>query len=412
MSNLYSIGGSGLRAAQAQLNASSNNIANVDAPGYSRQNALLSSGFGGGSGVSISGIGRDYSRAIGEQLNAALSRQASLQAQSSSLATLESLYGSGGLDQSLNDFFSASASLADAPSSSSTRQALIGDAEALVGRFNAYASQLDEIATTVDKQLASTQGQIEDGAAQLAELNKQIVRVRAQTGSEPNELLDQRDQLVSDLSELADVRVVEQDGLYNLSFADGTALVLGERAVAVPEAAWQRVQGGTLGGLNEFNQGALAEARSGLDGLMKDFADSVGEAYSAQLFGYQAPQQEGDVGRLTLEVTDADDLVTGEGSLLDGSRMRAIADLQDSQRFGDRYAAMVSKVGTSAANVEARLTTQQSLTSELSGAMQSISGVDLNEEAVRLAQYQRFYQANAQVIQTATNLLDTILAIR
>jgi flagellar hook-associated protein 1 FlgK len=118
-------------------------------------------------------------------------------------------------------------------------------------------------------------------------------------------------------------------------------------------------------------------------------------------------------------IDDGADIAAGESSgSLDNRNILALQQLQSSDALGsagsfnDQYASLVSQVGNQTRLVQVNLEAQQSLTEQLTAAEQSVSGVNLDEEAADLIRYQQFYQANAQVIQTAATVLDTLLNIR
>lgn len=118
-------------------------------------------------------------------------------------------------------------------------------------------------------------------------------------------------------------------------------------------------------------------------------------------------------------IDDGADIAAGESSgSLDNRNILALQQLQTSDALGsagsfnDQYASLVSQVGNQTRLVQVNLEAQQSLTEQLTAAEQSVSGVNLDEEAADLIRYQQFYQANAQVIQTAATVLDTLLNIR
>lgn len=118
-------------------------------------------------------------------------------------------------------------------------------------------------------------------------------------------------------------------------------------------------------------------------------------------------------------IDDGADIAAGESSgSLDNRNILALQQLQSSNALGsagsfnDQYASLVSQVGNQTRLVQVNLEAQQSLTEQLTAAEQSVSGVNLDEEAADLIRYQQFYQANAQVIQTAATVLDTLLNIR
>ena len=354
MSNLFNLGRSGLNAAQAGLNTAGHNIANVNTPGYSRQQALISTagGQGGssgyfGRGVQVDAVRRIYDGFLTGQLNTATTIGASLSTYTDQIGQINNLLADRtvGLSPALTKFFEGVNAVASQPADPAARQELIGRANSLASQFTTANRFLQDQREAVNRQLGTTVTQINSYAERINDLNKQIVNARATVhGQAPNDLLDQRDQLVAELNELVQVNVVEQGDSFNLSVGNGQTLLAGTKvyplqavqsaadpgriAVAyttpdgtVVELADDVLDGGSLGGLLRFRTEALDPAQNELGRLAigtalafnqqhvqgRDLGGAPGEAFFSFLNPVPAMANGGNAGDATfsMEFTDA-----------------------------------------------------------------------------------------------------------
>lgn len=242
-SSLINTAMSGLNAAQAALSTTGNNIANVSVAGYNRQTAIINQANGTstpagyiGNGVTVTGVNREYNSFVVKQLLGASATGSALSTQLDQASSIDDLLGdsSTGIDATMATFFKGLQTLTSNASDSSARQAVLGEAQGLTAQFNSSAKYLSDMNTAVNQQITQNVDQINTYASQIAKLNNQITATRGSTGQEPNALLDQRDQLVSQLNNITGVTVTQQDGdTYNVSFANGAPLVSGGTAKTV-----------------------------------------------------------------------------------------------------------------------------------------------------------------------------------
>ncbi len=237
MSDIFQISASALQAFQAAINTTSNNIANASTPGYDVETANLTEAVPQangtatvGSGVEVSGITRAYSAAATTQLNNSQSSLASLTAVQNYTTQIDNDFGTnlGGLSTAIQTFYSAASTVADDPTSTASRQALLSDAQSLASSFQSASGQLNQLNTDVNSRITSDVSQINSISAAIANLNQQIETATAGSGGQaPNELLDQRDQQISNLSQLVGVTTTTQaDGAVNVFIGNGQPLVL------------------------------------------------------------------------------------------------------------------------------------------------------------------------------------------
>ncbi|MHA4867413.1 flagellar hook-associated protein FlgK [Duganella sp. PWIR1] len=310
MSSLLSIGKSGLLAAQVGLSTTGNNITNANTAGYNRQVAIQGDtgtqyqGFGYvGSGTEIQAVRRYYDNFLATSLRNAESNQASLDAYSSQISQIDNLLAdtTAGLSPALQDFFNGVQNATASPASAAARQSLLSNAESLASRFQGMSARLNEIAFGVNNQIKSNVGEINAYAQQLADINLTIAGLTTSTAA-PNDLLDKRDQMLTELNKLVKVTVVPGDNnMLNVSFGTGQPLVVANKAFqlatstsptdvsrvtigyatssgAFSELPDQVFTGGQLGGLMEFRNGAMDRAQNSLGQI----AAGLATAFNAQ----------------------------------------------------------------------------------------------------------------------------------
>ncbi len=311
MPDLMSTGVSGLMAFRRALDVTSHNIANATTPGYSRQRVDLSTrpaqGYGSsyvGSGVQINSITRSWDQLLATQLTGAKSTQAQLATFASKAGKLNNLFAdtSTGLSASMQKFINAVQGVSNDPTSTAARQVMLSEAEGLRQRLQTYDNRLGEIEVEINAQLTAETAAISNAASQIARLNAQIVAAST-SGGVPNDLMDSRDQLVSELSARIGVTTVTQDdGAMNVFVGNGQALVLGSNAsqiVTQPDSfdptrltiAYRAgsssmdissaISGGSLGGLLEFRGEMLDPARNDLGKIAVALADVANEQHRA-----------------------------------------------------------------------------------------------------------------------------------
>ncbi|USZ49738.1 flagellar hook-associated protein FlgK [Halomonas sp. DN3] len=302
--SMFSIGLSGLNAAQNALTTTSNNISNVYTPGYNREITVLGEGSGGTQGVQVNDIERQFNQYVADQLNGAVSSSSALNAYQTQVNQIDSLLADqdAGLAPLMQNFFSSLEDLASAPSDPAARQGVLGAADTLSAQFRAFDSYLQDMQDGINSQIRDEITQINNQSEELASLNREISLAKAKTGEAPNALLNQRDQLVTEMSERIGVELTVQDGSsYRVSLPGGQPLVAGTdsyqlKAVSSPNDPQRLVvgyqdpggglqlldedslQGGSLGGLIQFRSETLDRTQNQIGQL----AVSMAVAFNAQ----------------------------------------------------------------------------------------------------------------------------------
>lgn len=296
MAGLLNTGLSGLLTFQRKLDTTSHNVSNVDTPGYSRQRVIAATNipndFGQyyiGTGSHVAEVERVYDQLLINQLRFSTSTTQELDVYANYISRLDSLFADPnlGLDPVLQDFFDAVQGLADDPSSQSSRQLLLADSQTLVERFDFLYGRVETTRNAVNQDIEATLSEINALASAIAKLNYDVTAVYSdEHGAIPNDLLDERDQLLLELSELVGVSVLEQDnGALNVFIGSGQALVIDDKAyslsaiqsaadpadlgIAINYASGQqdittKISGGRLGGLLDFRDDTLNSAENQL----------------------------------------------------------------------------------------------------------------------------------------------------
>ncbi|WP_158529708.1 flagellar hook-associated protein FlgK [Parvibium lacunae] len=247
--SVFSVALTGLKVAQAGIQTTSHNISNVNTPGFSRQSVLQttqSPEFSGegfiGTGAQIQTIRRSYNQFLDSQLQLATSRTSYFSAYDLQVNQLNSVLADSdaGLQPALDSFFKSIQNVAANPSDVAARQGLLSDSQVLAGRFTTVSGQFATLRQAANTQISQGVDTVNNLTGQIARLNDSIARARSsnETASLPNDLLDQRDNLIRQLSESLQVTVVPQtDQTYNIFFANGQPLVVGSNSYQLSNIA-------------------------------------------------------------------------------------------------------------------------------------------------------------------------------
>lgn len=312
MGDLLSNSVSALQAFQTALDVTSQNIANVATPGYSRQTAHLvtnpaqqfGNGFIGG-GVSVDTITRIYSDFLAQQVRTSGSAYQRSNELATSAAQVDNMFSDTktGLSATLQNFANAVQDMANSPSSTAPRQVVLSQAQALANQLQGYDSRLQTLSGQIDSRISTTTQDITSIAKTIAQLNQQI-DLAAGSGQPPNDLLDQRNQLLTQLSSDVNVNVSPQGNVVNVYIGNGQPLVVGTTASTVTTApnaydptrsdiiiktasssinVTNDMTGGTLGGMLDFRTQVLDPARNSLGQISVAIASAVNQQQAAGL---------------------------------------------------------------------------------------------------------------------------------
>jgi len=420
----------GLTAAQAAIDTTSHNIANANTPGYSRQEAVLTTSptmtlpslsVGGGdgiqlgTGVDVSQISRIRDQFLDIQYRAQNSNTSNAQTQTAILNQVQTALdepSSNGLSTQLQKFWSSWNDLSNSTSGTSApaaRQSVIDAGTTVAQSLNALDQQLATVQSQAAQQYqtltASPNGVVANDANQIAHLNAQISQMQA-AGMSPNDLLDQRDQLLDSLSGMANISVTDQgNGMVQVNFGDAATPLVSGTTVNWPQTLTSAAGGqlGSLLGLSDTTSGQIQAYRNQLDAISNQLISSVNSLQPS------SPFFSGNSAATIAVTATPNSIQTSSTSDPTGNDLA----IQISQLAGgtadQSYASFVAKVGNDTAAAQSTHSTGNSLLQAIDGQRQSVSGVSLDEEMTNLITFQRAYQASARVMNAIDTTLDTLI---
>ncbi len=453
-----------LMAQQQAMEVVSHNVANVNTPGFSRQEPVfcaegpytvpeatrITQAGQVGMGVQVTQIRRLNQSFVSRSIWMEEQALGQWEVMRESLQHIEAIMpepSEGGLSNTLDQFWGAWRDLSADPESVALRAAVSEQGARLADVIRTYSEQMAAYREELNTQIQSYVQDINDIVKEIAQLNNQIVAVRA-VGDQPNDLLDQRDQLVDRLSELCSVTYTEEEGGTATILMGGHYLVMRDEAAvleAVPSVGdpallavqWVdrsvevRPGGGKLGGILEARDNAISGVLASLDEIAVALVDEVNAVHSS---GYGL---DGSTGlnffegtsaatiRMSADVADVSRLATaGEDPLNpgsptgpgDGSIALAIAQIANQPVLGggnitisDQYRMMIGRIGLQAAHAEANQDASETMVAHLRDRRDQVSGVSLDEEASNMIRYQRAYQAAAKMITVVDQMIETLL---
>ncbi|MCB5183777.1 flagellar hook-associated protein FlgK [Methylobacillus gramineus] len=321
MSSIFNIGKTALNAAQVGINVTGHNISNANTQGYSRQVIVQATaqaqnwGFGFiGQGTQIDTVKRVYNDLLAKQLNNSQSISSAINTQLSNINQINSMLAdsNAGLSPAIQDFFKSINDLSSATNDPASRQAVISSGEALISRFQSLGERLQEMQSNVNAQLTTSVATVNTYAKEIARLNETIDAAMSSTGQPPNDLMDQRDQLVLQLNKEIKGTVVVQDGSkYNVFIGNGIPLVSGLKAYSLATinsptdpsrlaVAYQSggttsllsetsLQGGTIGGLLQYRSQSLDTSQNTLGQIAIGLAQSFNTQHQQGLTANGTP---------------------------------------------------------------------------------------------------------------------------
>jgi len=455
ITSLMDIAQQALVADQEALNVTSNNVANQNTAGYTREvvnfqtvDAVTLSGGTFGSGVTASATSQ-RDRVLEQQVQQQTQNQAQSGALESALQQIQNIFGlsstsnsasSTALGTATNSFFSALSALASDPSDTATRQNVLTAANTLAGAFNSSANQLAQVSSSLNQQVVSDVGQVNSLTTTIASLNSQITSLSP--NADAGALEDQRQLAIAQLSQLVGLNQIstENNGI-TLTTSSGAVLVSGGKSFAVSttqvggithvlagvdgQDVTSNLTGGDLGGVLQARDQQLPSYESALDNLAFGIGTQVNQQNElgidgngnpgAALFSLPPTQS---VAAALIQVATTDPSAVAAASPGEGSagnaNASALADLSSANVAGGQTASgfLASFLGQIGSDVSAATTNnsaQQATLTQLTTQRDSLSGVSLDEEASNLTQYQRAYQAAAQVFNIANSIMASAL---
>lgn len=453
ITSLMGIAQQALMADQVALNVTSNNVANQNTAGYTREvvnfqavDAVTLSGGSVGSGVTASATSQ-RDRVLEQQVQQQTQIQAQSGAVESALQQIENIFGlssttssasSTALGTAINSFISSLSVLASNPSDTVTRQNVLTAANTLAGAFNSAANQLTQVSSSLNQQVVSDVGQVNSLTTTIASLNAQITSLSP--NADAGTLEDQRQLAIAQLSKLVGLNQIstESNGI-TLTTGGGAVLVSGSKSFAVTttqvggtthilagvdgQDVTSNLSGGDLGGVLQVRDQKLPSYQSSLDSL----AFGIGTAVNTQnALGVDAngnpgaalfslpPTQSGAAAQIQVATTDPKAIAAaapGEGSAGNSNVLAGLSNpnVANGQVAAEFLASFLGQIGSDTSAATTNNSAQQATLTQLTTQRDSLSGVSLDEEAANLTQYQRAYQAAAQVFNIANSVMASAL---
>jgi flagellar hook-associated protein 1 FlgK len=455
ITSLMDIAQQALMAGQEALNVASNNVANQNTTGYTREvvnfqtvDAVTLSGGTFGSGVTASATSQ-RDRVLEQRVQQQTQNQAQSGALESALQQIQNIFGlsstvnsasSTALGTATNSFFSALSALTSNPSDTATRQNVLTAANALAGAFNSASNQLAQVSSSLNQQVVSDVDQVNSLTTTIASLNSQITSVSP--SADAGVLEDQRQLAITQLSQLVGLDQIstENNGI-TLTTSSGAVLVSGSKSFAVSttqvggtthvlagvdgQDVTSNLAGGDLGGVLEARDQQLPSYQSSLDSLAFGIGTQVNQQNELGVDGSGnpgsalfslPPTQSGAASLIQVATTNPNAVAAaapGEGSAGNANASAlaglASADVVSGQTASGFLASFLGQVGSDVSAATTNNSAQQATLTQLTTQRDSLSGVSLDEEAANLTQYQRAYQAAAQVFNIANSIMASVL---
>lgn len=463
---LLDMGRRGMAVSQSALSTSSHNIANKSVEGFSRQrvdvetNPAIGDGMHRvGTGSRLSGISRTNNPWIEKQIEREGSNLAFLEGRQGALQKLESTFNEQtvkGLNSSMSDFFNSFRELANNPESLTARTVVRDNANAMIRQFQDMDRQIGSVAGELNNVISTGVSEVNGHIKEIARLNEKIQSIEI-AGVPANDERDRRDLLLKKLSEKLDISYSEdpKSGMLNITAGKTAILVAGTSASELKtstneqnqtQVVYELSKGGTQADISDqFKRGALGGAFDLREGLVNDLRQSTAdlayniasEVNNAHVEGYDRYNKQGaDFFTIpkdgTFNIEDLkvnDDIMRDVGRISAAAKQNAPGDntvanvihsLQFKKvmgeggtfTFDDFYTSKVGQVGVMNQKAMANLDSQKNIVDQIKNVRESISGVSLDEEAQKMIEYQKSYEASARIVRMADEMFETVLNLK
>ncbi|MBV8052865.1 MAG: flagellar hook-associated protein FlgK [Acidobacteriaceae bacterium] len=452
---IMSIATGAMGAEEGALDATTNNVANANTPGYSRQQPVLAENdpvaIGSityGTGVSLEKLQSLRDSILQLRIQEETQQQGQLTAFSTAMQQAQVQFTSSNSDigTQISNFFNSLNQLSTDPTNLSLRQGVLTAAHNMATAFNNASNNLNQQRSSLDLQVCQDVSQINVLTGQIASLNTQISQLQG-VNQDASALVDQRDVLIGQLSNLVDVSEIQSDNGLTLTTANGTALVVGGQSFALTTQSnnsgmqdvyaqgidiTSKLSSGELAGVIQVRDQTLPNLLSNLDTLAAGLANNINSANAqgytllpngnstlqagGNIFNTPPPSGVGAASSMAVAISDPSLIAASSDSTASGSNgnlanLSAVQNksIANGQNPTDYYSNIVYEVGNDVSNASAELDSSKLILNQLQDQRGSISGVSLNEEAANMVQYQNAFDAAAQVVTTINNLLFTVI---
>jgi flagellar hook-associated protein 1 FlgK len=435
-----------LGADQGAIDATSNNIANQNTPGYSREVAVLTEATPSvdgsvtyGNGVELQQIQSVRDQVLQIQISDQNQQQGSSQAQYTALQQVQSLFSNPtqGIGADFTAFFNSISQLSTDPASVPDRQAVLTAAQNLASDFHSTEQSLDTVQSGLNQSVQQNVTQINTLTQQIAQLNVQVGEMQ-KLGQDPGSLGDQETQLIQQLSQLTTVNQIQTENGLTLTTGNGAPLVVGGQSFALQTTTGpsgmtnvssqgqditSTLKGGQLGGNLQIRDNVIPGLLSQIDNLASQFSSSIN---AAQASGYDLNGNAGQplftdtsgagaASNLTVAITDPSLIAaSSDGTAGSNGNVANLLAVQNQKLpSGDTplntYSNLVAQSGSLTAQAQAEVTASTGSLNQLNNQLGAVSGVNLDEETTNLMNYQRAYEAAARVVTTVDELTQSVL---
>ena len=432
---------------QGALDATTNNIANANTPGYSREVVDLSEqtpveigNITYGTGVSLDKIQSVRDQVLSLQIAEQTSQQSGAQTQVNALQQVQSLFSSPtqGIGENLSAFFNSISQLSTNPTDQAQRSSVMTAAQNLATSFNQTAQSLETIQSNLNQSVSQTVDQINALTKQIAQVNAQVGQMQ-QLGKDPGGLLDQENQLISQLSQLTNISETQTQQGLTITTGNGAALVVGNQSFDLEVAngptgqqdvfsqgqdITSSITGGSLGGTIQVRDQDIPSVLNQLNTLASQFADAFNAAQATgfdlngnpgqALFSYNSA---GAAASLSLTTTDPNAIAASSdgspGSNGNIANLMAVETqaLPSGEDPTDTYANLVAQAGNMSSQAQADVSSSTASLNQLNDQLGALPGVSINEETANLLNYQNAFSAAARVVNTINQLTETVLTM-
>ena len=417
----------GLQASQINVDTTSHNIANANTEGYSRQRVELETsypfnrpGIGQiGTGVDISLITRVRDKFLDTQIRSEKSLEGEYSAEAEMLSQVESLFmepGESGLNSIMGKMWNAWQELSKNPDSLTLKNIVSQTSQTFTNTVNHLDKGFETLKSNISGIINEKIDSIESMITKINGLNDQISKLQGEK-QKPNDLMDKRDLLLDNLSELIDFTTIEE--------ADKTITIKsGDQVLTGPLGSTDNLMDKISHGAMVGYKNAMDEINSyqeDLNNLVKGISDAINGIHSNGGLDFFTSSDGGVITGKSIKVNF--DIIKDPSNINSNSigveepKALQIAMLRNNLHnidgtditFDNYYKNLISEVGISTNESESMLNNQETMLHQLEQRRESVSGVSMDEEIANLVKFQHSYQANSKVISTLTDMLDTII---
>ena len=408
---------SGMNVSQVAIQTTSHNISNINTPGYSRQRVNQSasspysmpgknSNFGAGqigTGAQIDDVTRIRNSFYDYQYRSESHQYGSTSVKYEYFKNIEGIFNEPSdtaISSSLNSFFNSWSELSKDPQSSGVKSVVIENGKYLSNSINSAFKRLESLEEGLDKQSEYIMDEVNSMLSQLDKLEKNIKIIQG-SGNSPNDFLDQRDQLLDNLSFKLNINDKDVKATLKKAYDSNGKVTLDDLTKSGVKISGELE--GTLSMKQEINK-----YKDGLKQLANTITSNVNDAAGQEIFKakdgelisinpemLQEPEKINVTADIALKVYE----LKSEKVNINGKDMT----------INTFYNSMIQDLGQSSAAVIRDESNQSKLLENIDSSRSSVSGVSLDEEMISLVQLQHTYSANAKVMSTIDSLLDVVV---